>query len=180
MAINLIVQQAKQGNALAKATLYEQYAKPLYNLCIKLLGNIHDAEDVLQEGFIQAFDKLQQLQQNDLFGPWLKKIMVNKCFVQLRKAKANWQIVPLIDDVDVADEIDYTGLNISATQINDAIVKLPNGCRQIVVLYLLENYTHKAIAEELGIAESTSKSQYQYGKKLLKTSLQHIITKNEY
>jgi RNA polymerase sigma-70 factor (ECF subfamily) len=177
MIPNLTVHRAKKGDMLARAWLYEQFSKPLYNLSIKLLGNVPDAEDVIQDSFIQAFDKIDQLKKDELFGAWLKKIVVNKCFSQLQKRKLNFLYVEFDEQLDVASENSDGETGYTPVQINEGIAQLPNGCRQIFVLYLLENYSHKEIAGLLKISESTSKSQYQYAKKLLRN---FILKKKRY
>jgi RNA polymerase sigma-70 factor (ECF subfamily) len=177
MIPNLTVHRAKKGDMLARAWLYEQFSKPFYNLCIKLLGNMHDAEDVIQDAFIQAFDKLDQLKKEELFGAWLKKIVINKCFSHLQKRKVQFLYVALNEQMDVAAENSDVETGYTPIQINEGIAQLPNGCRQIFVLYLLENYSHKEIATLLKISESTSKSQYQYAKKLLRN---YLLKKKNY
>jgi RNA polymerase sigma factor (sigma-70 family) len=178
MLPNITVHRAKKGDMQARATLYEQYSKPMYNLCIKLLGNIQDAEDVLQDSFITAFAKVEQLKEDALFGGWLKRIVVNNCFVQLKNKQTNFiYYTDEVLDEPIEKEEQYP--NITPQDINKGIAELPNGCKQILVLYLLENYSHKEIAGLLKISESTSKSQYQYGKKLLKNCLHKIMYKNE-
>jgi RNA polymerase sigma factor (sigma-70 family) len=171
MIPNLTVQRAKKGDMMARSMLYEQFSTPMYNLCIKLLGNIHDAEDMLQDAFIQAFDKIVQLKEDELFGGWLKRIVVNKCFAFLNKSKHQIQYFEYTEEIEIADEKVDSLIDITPQQINDGIAQLPAGCKQILVLYLLENYTHKDIAALLKISESTSKSQYQYARKLLKNIL---------
>lgn len=167
-----MVRQASQGDPGAQAILYESYSRAMFNICLRMTGNRHDAEDLLQEAFIKAFRGMDKLQDHALFGAWLRRIVMNECFLMLRSKKIPWQD---IDQVPVLEMADYTeesaADHFTAAELHEGISRLPDGCRQVLVLFLLEDFPHRKIAEELGISESTSKSQYHYAKKLLREDL---------
>jgi RNA polymerase sigma factor (sigma-70 family) len=134
-----------------------------------MTGNKQDAEDILQEAFYLAFVNFDKLEKIDSFGAWLKKIVVNKCISFLRKQ---------IHFVDIestnhnqSDNDENWMKEIAMEEINKEIQQLPDGCRVVFNLYLLENYSHKQIADLLNISESTSKSQYHRAKSILRTQL---------
>lgn len=165
----VIVRKAIEGDESSYRALYMKYAKAMYNICLRLLNNKEDAEDVLQESFITAFKKLKELKDPSTFGGWLRKIVVNNCHIHGRNLKLTF------DELDVSEEFTDENLNwmndIPIIEVHFAIRSLPAGCRKVFLLYTSEEYTHKDIAELLNIAESTSKSQYLRAKKLLQDKL---------
>lgn len=162
-----VVKKAVHGDEDAQAWLYHQYSRAMFNICIRMTGTRADAEDILQESFILAFKNLGQLKQELQFGGWLKRIVLNEC-IRFSKRSFYWddweeEYEQLADDDAIAW---WTTVNIET--VHKEIKNLPEGCRQVFVLYAMEEYTHKAIAQNLGISESTSKSQYQRARLLLK------------
>ena len=141
----------------------------MYNICLRMTSNKQDAEDVLQDAFFQAYVNIKKLKSIDSFGAWLKKIVINQCLKFLKSRILFMDI----DSVTQEDEnISDDDINeYSMQQINQEIQELPDGCRIIFNLFLLENYSHKEIAAMLNISESTSKSQYQRARKLLQKRL---------
>jgi len=136
-----------------------------------MTSNKQDAEDVLQDAFFQAYININKLRSIDSFGAWIKRIVINQCLKFLRSRI----LFSDIDSVNQEDEnVSDDDINeYSMQQINNEIWELPDGCRIIFNLFLLENYTHKDIAEMLNISESTSKSQYQRARKLLQKRLKN-------
>jgi RNA polymerase sigma factor (sigma-70 family) len=161
-----VVRRACKGDAEAQAWLYQQYSKSMFNICTRMTGNRSDAEDILQESFIIAFKNLHQLKEEVQFGGWLKRIVVNECIRHGKKTVywSEWED----ERNDRADDEMEWWKTVDFTIIHKEIKGLPDGCRQVFNLFVVEDYSHKAIAEELGISESTSKSQYHRARQLLK------------
>jgi RNA polymerase sigma factor (sigma-70 family) len=135
-------------------------------------GNEDDAHDILQDGFIIALGKINQLREPKMFGGWLKRIVINQCIAHSKQKVVYSELQPPeMEIIHGADESWWT--NISMVQIHEAIKQLPEGCRQVFVLHAVEDYTHNEIAHELQINIGTSKSQYSRAKQLL----QQIILK---
>ncbi len=157
---------AGKGNAPAQAALYQQFSKAMYNICLRMAGNKMLAEDLLHDAFIIAFKKLKQLKQAEAFPGWLRKIVLNECIKQSRN-KLYFE-----DEEDVAeraeDVTENWWENISLEVLHQEIKRLPDGCRQVFVLYVLEDFPHRVIADKLGCSESTSKSQYHRSRSLLR------------
>lgn len=128
-----------------------------------------DAEDILQEAFVSAFKNLSEYKGEATFGAWLKRIVINKTLNHLRKNKPDFVDVDQI--THYTEEENDEEYEINPAEIHYAIKELPEGARVILSLYILEGYKHKQIAELLKISESTSKSQYQRAKLLLKQKL---------
>ncbi|MCX6258334.1 MAG: sigma-70 family RNA polymerase sigma factor [Bacteroidia bacterium] len=167
-----IIELSKTGNSKAQFQLYQLYAKAMFNICMRMMKNAGEAEDLLQESFIEAFSKLQTFRYESSFGAWLKKIVINKCINSLKKKKADIVLTENIQDLDLEDiNEEETDLKLEVNKVREAIEKLPDGYRIIISLYLFEGYDHSEISEILGITESTSKSQYLRAKNKLKEIL---------
>ncbi len=162
-----VVRKACKGDVEAQALLYHQYSKAMFNICTRMTGNLNDAEDILQDAFVIAFRNLYQLREPTQFGGWLKRIVVNEC-IRFSKKNTRWnEWNDQINDT-LADDPTEWWTNISLDIIHREIKGLPDGCRQVFNLYVLEDYSHKEIAESLSISESTSKTQYRRARQLLK------------
>ncbi len=134
-----------------------------------MVGNKQDAEDILQDAFYLAYVNIRSLRSEASFGAWLKKIVINQCIKFLRGRIFFADINP--DKHDYEEDIDIDLYDIPMKEINNSIQQLPDGCRTVFTLFLLENYTHRQIAEILEISESTSKSQYHRARQLLQKQL---------
>ena len=149
----------------------------MFSICVRMADNYDDAHDLLHDSFITAFDRLDQLRERSLFGAWLRKIVVNEC-IRHTKKQFLWQAIDeeMInafedDNVDWLKEIDFS-------RIQEEIKNLPTGCRQIFNLYVLEDFSHHEIADTLNISISTSKSQYQRARQLLRERLLKQLVSN--
>ncbi|HVW94553.1 MAG TPA: sigma-70 family RNA polymerase sigma factor [Mucilaginibacter sp.] len=165
---NLVV-ECKQGSKKACYELYKLYSKAMLNVAFRIVGNIAEAEDVLQEAFVDAFGKLKDFRQDTTFGLWLKQIVVNRSINLLRKRRL--ELVELEseqleniagDEIEDDEEIRY-----QVSKVKDAIKELPDGYRIVLSLYLLEGYDHEEIGQILNITESTSRTQFLRAKRKL-------------
>jgi len=172
-----LVIKARNGDRDARAGLYRLYVKAMYNNCIRITGNKTDAEDVLQDAFMYAFEHLGAIKNPAAFGGWLRKIVVSKA-IRFCKTGFKWdELDDTYNDRDADEEPGWwTTINMEAA--HEVIKTLPNGCRQVFILFVFEDFGHKEIAESLGISESTSKSQYQRARKLLRERLTQQIVAN--
>lgn len=173
-----LVERARGGDQQSMYRLYKMYVQAMYNTCIRIVANQFDAEDILQESFVSAFNGLESFKGECTFGAWLKRIVINKSLNHLRKQKSSFTDVDnlqLVDDVH--DEEDFP--EISPEMVHEAIKSLPEKARVVLNLYLMEGYMHKEIADMLSISESTSKSQYQRARTLLQTRIKEMIELKE-
>jgi len=138
----------------------------MFNIALRIVNHEAEAEDVLQEAFLDAFGRIKDFRQETTFGLWLKQIVINKSINYLRKRKAEFVS---IDDVDVADEQggDEEDLELKIETVKAAVAKLADGYRIVLTLYLFEGYDHEEIAHILKISENTSRSQYMRAKQKL-------------
>ena len=169
-----LINLCKSGKKEAFKELYNLYSKAMYNVCVRMLNNTNDAEDVLQESFISAFTHIHQYNQKASFGSWLKRIVINKCIDAIRERNDN--LIPLNDkDIAVDEKMDEDVITYDVESVKNGIRQLPDGYRVIITLFLFEDYTHRMIADKLNISEGTSKSQYARARKKL---VQLITLKN--
>jgi RNA polymerase sigma-70 factor (ECF subfamily) len=166
-----LIEECRKGSSKAQFRLYDQYSKAMYNLAYRILNNREDAEDMLQEAFIECFRNIDSFRFESTFGAWLKKIIVNKCINHIKKKKIDVTLCETLPPIvyEEEEEIIY-----ETEKIFKGIEKLPDGYRIILTLYLLEGYDHSEISQILGISESTSKSQYSRAKEKLRS----ILSKN--
>lgn len=164
-----LIERCLRGDTLGYKELYVRYSKAMYNTCLRMLNNVAEAEDVLQESFIEAFKNLERFEHRTSFGGWLKQICINRSINQLKKRKIDWVDMEKTAVHDQADEkeVDEIEITVQVESVKKAIMKLPDGYRTVLNLYLLEGYDHEEIAEILHVAESTTRTQYMRAKQKL-------------
>jgi len=166
-----VIEECRKGSSKAQSSLYNQYSKAMYNLAYRMMNNREDAEDILQETFLECFRSIGSFRFESTFGAWLKRILINKCVNQIRRKKIELILYETLPDYKTEEEPEIT---YETGKIFKGIEQLPDGYRIILTLYLLEGYDHTEIAQILGISESTSKSQYSRAK----DKLRNILSKN--
>ena len=163
-----LIEECRKGSSKAQFRLYNLYSKAMYNLAYRILNNREDAEDILQEAFVECFRNISSFRFESTFGAWLKKIVVNKCINHIKKKKIDLTLCETLPPVIYEEDEEVT---YDTGKIFKSIEKLPDGFRIILTLYLLEGYDHSEISQILGITESTSKSQYSRAKEKLRNLL---------
>jgi len=165
-----VIEECRKGNSKAQYAVYRQYSKAMFNLACRMLNSREDAEDILQESFLDCFRNIGSFRFESTFGAWLKSIVINKCINHLRKRTADLILCDNLPAVACEEEEE---IHYDTKKIFRAIEQIPDGYRIILTLYLLEGYDHGEIAQILGITESTSKSQYSRAKEKLRTLLKN-------
>ncbi|MFH6603788.1 RNA polymerase sigma factor [Maribacter algicola] len=161
-----LVEKCKTGHASSQYQLYSLYVDAMYNIGMRMLGNKEDAEDIVQDSFVDAFKNLARFKYESTFGAWLKRIVVNKSINHLKAKKV--PVVPMDEhEFHLHDEPPEQMEEVEIKKVKVGIERLPIGYKQILSLYLIEGYDHIEIGEILGISTSTSKSQYHRAKKKL-------------
>lgn len=161
-----LVEKSKSGDRNSQYQLYELYVDAMYNVSFRMVGTKEDAEDVVQDSFIEAFKKLDTFKYQSTFGSWLKRIVINKSINHLKVKRIS--LTPLENHVyHLQEEVVIQKEEIDLLKVKKGIETLPNGYKQIISLYLIEGYDHNEIGEILQISTSTSKSQYHRAKKKL-------------
>ena len=153
------------NDRIAQRQLYDRYKKAMYTLAYRITGDFDDANDVLQDSFLEVFKHLNQFRGESTLGAWVKQIVVRKS--TKKKRLVIWQNV---DDY-TGEGVDWGEAEINAAHLETAVLSLPDGFRTIFVLAEVEGYTHREIAEMLHISEGTSKSQLFHAKRKLRAML---------
>ena len=169
-----ILNACKQGDRSAQKSLYDSLAPKMFAICLRYMGGREAAEDILQEGFITLFSRLESYGGEGSFEGWARKIFVNTALMNLRKKDA----LKASEDLDTAWNIRDEGV----TQIQDIgyhellklIAGLPDGYRTVFNLSVIEGYSHKELAQALGITEATSRSQLQRARMLLQDKIRKM------
>ena len=162
-----LIQKCKKNEYAAQMQVYHLYKHHMYNSSYRIVRNREDAEDIVQESFIKAFEKIHQVKDDLKLGGWLRRIVVNASLDVVRKKKhqLEWNDLRIVEE-EVEEEIDDCS-DISIDFIKESIYHLKEKYQIILILYLIEDYTHKEISELLQLKESTVRNQYRRGKQQL-------------
>lgn len=162
-----LIEACKKGSRTAQFRIYELYYRAMYNTALRIVSDPDDAEDVMQEAFLKAFEKLDTFRGKVSFGAWLKRIVINKALDFLKLKKSAVSIEELGDDIKLVEEVEEPDLKCEPEQVRKAINTLPDGYRIVLSLFLLEGYDHEEISEIMNISNATSRTQYHRAKKKL-------------
>ncbi len=156
------------GNALAQKALYDRFSKMLYGICLRYAANEEEAQDILQDGFVKIFTKLDTFKFEGSFEGWLKRIIVHTAIEAYRKKvdTSRIQDFEYESSLSTPDE-----KNLEVEELLKIIQDLPKGYRLIFNMYAIEGYTHAEIAKKLSISEGTSKSQLSRARIYLQNKL---------
>jgi len=167
-----VVKKCKANDRTAQLQLYRKYCDGMFIVAMRFVKNTDDAEDVLQESFIKAFQKLHQFKGDVTFGAWLKRIVINKSIDFLKSKKDN---VVALDEGYMQVVEDDNNWNVPSTisieQVRSAIDDLQSKYKYVVLMFLLEGYDHQEIAQVLNISESACRTRLLRGKGHLKELL---------
>lgn len=152
--------------------LWDKYAPKLLSLSIRYCRSREDAEDVLMESYVKIFDKMQDFRFQSSLETWMRRIVVNTSINKLRATKITDTIDSELNDIGFTDNA-FDNLN--AQQLLALLDSLPTGYKTVFNMFAIEGYSHKEIADELGIDEGTSRSQLAKARK----ALQEMVEKNE-
>lgn len=168
-----LVKQCRRGNRKAQFELYQLFYRQMYNASLRIVQDTQEAEDIMQESFLTAFEKLNTYRGEVPIGAWIRRIVVNRSLDALRKRKVEFETPDEIKDVP--EETDHFEAELSVEQVKECMMELPDNARTILSLYLLEGYDHEEISEILNITNSTSRSQFARAKKKLQDKIREKI-----
>ena len=169
-----LVEQCKKNDRKAQLKLYKQYCDGMYCVAMRFLNNADDAEDVLQEAFIKAFQKIHQYSGEVTFGSWLKRIVINKCIDFLKSRKLDQVELKEYQMQVVEDESWSVAPSISIEEVKQTMEQLPDKYRYVLQLYLVEGYDHEEIAQILELTPTASRTRLLRGKGHLRKLLNTI------
>lgn len=167
--IKHLIQNCKKQDRKAQEQLYRIYASKLFGVCLKYSDNYQQAEDNLQDGFLTIFEKIYQFKDQGSFEGWMKRILVNTCLQKYRQQKV-YEISN--EDQLEQEEVEIETEDLSVDFLLECVQSLPSRYRQVFNLYVMDDYSHKEIAEFLGISEGTSKSNLARARKALKEKIE--------
>lgn len=176
-----IIKGCLKNDRACQKLLYEQFYGKMLGVCLRYSKNSDDAKDTLHEGFIKVFGSLKNFNSKGSFEGWVRRIMVNTAIDHLRKNKHDYLIVSTVyaneKATNTAEEINEEDilLHIDKEDILKAVQELTPAYRTVFNLYVVEEYTHKEIADLLDISEGTSKSNLSKAKFNLRKNLMHLI-----
>jgi RNA polymerase sigma-70 factor (ECF subfamily) len=164
------ISRAQRADAKAFESLYRLHVDRVYGLCLRMTGNVAEAEDCTQEAFIQAWNKMDKFRGDSAFGTWMHRIAVNAVLGRMRKSKRERDRIQLASEellspASINDDGDLRDLS-------DAVNRLPAGARHVFVLYGVYGYSHEEASNMLGIAAGTSKAQLHRARRLLAQQLE--------
>ena len=173
-----LLEGCRRGDRRLQHELYNRYAPKMYGVCLRYASNAEEAEDILQEGFIKIFNKIDSYRGEGSFEGWIRRIFVNTAIEHFRKKT---YLQPITETEENTVEGKYLSVldNLAEKDIIQLIQQLSPGYRTVFNMYVVEGYTHKQIAEMLGISEGTSKSQLSRAKLILQDLVKNFIEKRK-
>jgi len=162
-----LVKSCLKGNRVAQEQLFQQHSGKMFAIAIRYMGNREEAEDVVQESFIKIFKNLNQWKGEGPLGGWMRMIIVNTALTQLKSRQKKQSEIAIENAYTVYDEQESQLDKLQAADLMNVISEMPAGYRTVFNLFAIEGYGHKEISENLGITESTSKTQYLKAKNWL-------------
>lgn len=174
-----LIKGCLEGNRRMQEELYQRFSPRMYAVCLRYAGNAEEAADILQDGFIKVFKKLDSYRGEGSFEGWIRRIFVNTAIEQFRRKK---YLQPVTEKEENTLEGDYTSAldQLGAKDIMALIQELSPGYRTVFNLYVVEGYSHKEIGDMLGISEGTSKSQLSRAKVILQDMVRtHLETRRQ-
>jgi RNA polymerase sigma factor (sigma-70 family) len=156
--------------------LYNRFSGKMYAVCLRYANNSDDAQDLLQDGFIKVYRNLHKFRAEGSFEGWIRRVFVNSCIEHFRKKSLQLSKVSDKEESTIEDG-DITALDsLAEKDIINLIQQLSPGYRTVFNLYVIEGYSHKEIAEQLGISEGTSKSQLARARSILQKKVTQYLS----
>ncbi|MBZ9786254.1 sigma-70 family RNA polymerase sigma factor [Psychroflexus sp. CAK57W] len=165
-----IIQDAQRHNQKAQYRLYRKFAPKMLSVCRLYISDLHHAQEVMSTGFVKVFKNLHRFENKGSFEGWVRRIMVTTAIDFLRQQKHIEFSTDVIEHYEVIDMPSLTEWSVE--ELQEIIDELPKGYKLVFTMHVIEDYTHKAIAETLNITEATSRSQLFKARRLLKTKLE--------
>jgi RNA polymerase sigma factor (sigma-70 family) len=168
--IDSLLEGCRKGDRKAQENLYKTLASRMMGVCMRYAKDTFEAEDVLQMGFVKVFQKVSEFRGEGSFEGWIRRIMVNTAIESYRKNLRNLNVV----DIDEVYDQPQSTFDMSGLELKDLlklVQQLSNGYRLVFNMYVIEGYSHKEIAGQLGITEGASKSQLSRARAILKEKI---------
>lgn len=161
-----LIEKCRKQNQRAQMQIYKLYYKAMFNSSLRIVGNTVDAEDIMQESFLDAFQKIEKYAEEGSFGGWLKRIVINNSLDYINKNRLQTEFNDHMEVVE-QESIDVDEIEIKLKDIRDALGKIKEDYRIIISLYVFEGYDHEEISEILNISYNLSRTRYSRAKSKL-------------
>ena len=165
-----LIKGCRNNDSVAQGDLYQKYSPILFGICLRYVKDIAEAEDILIQGFMKIFQKIDQYKGEGSFEGWMRRIVVNQSLTYLRKNKSMHLKVEM-EHVENKAEASTYDVTLDTEDLLKMVQQLPIGYRTVFNLYAIEGFSHKEIAQKLNISDNTSKSQLSRARKLLQSYL---------
>jgi RNA polymerase sigma factor (sigma-70 family) len=172
-----MVRALQKGDPKAQRYFYDKYAARMLAVCVRYLTDQMEAEDVMIEGFMKVFERIDQFKGEGSFEGWVRRLITNEALMRLR-SRRHIEVDIEAPEAQYQANFDWADTSLETDDLLLLIGKLPTGYRTIFNLYAIEGYSHAEIAEQLGISESTSKSQLHRARGLLQQMLKEMESLN--
>jgi len=166
-----IIYKCREGNSGAQTALYRLFSAKMYGVCLRYAKDTGEAEDILQEGFLRVFTKINQFEFKGSFEGWMRRIMVNTALEKFRKHD---RLYP-VEEMKIYESTEFVEETISSITAGDLmriIQELPPRYRMVFNLFAIEGYSHLEISEMMNISEGTSKSNLSRARVILQKSVE--------
>jgi len=171
--LDILLNGCKKGKPKSQEALYHRFAAAMYGICLQYASSEEDAQDIMQEGFVKVFRKLDQVKNSAAFPGWIRRVMINTA---LEKYRSQVHLQRLDDLKEEADEVTEDGIfeNLTCQELITLIQSLTPRYRLVFNLYAIEGYNHQEISKELGISVGTSKSNLSRARAILQEKIRNI------
>jgi len=170
-----ILDKVKKGERAAQRALYDMYSAKMYGVCLRYFSGSDIAKDILHDSFIKVFSSISSFRGEGSLEGWIRKIVVNTALENIRKKKIFQEVdIKSVGSIEIQSSNDDHDMQVYMK----IVAELPPQYRLVFNLYAIEDYTHAEIAEQLGITESTSKSNYSRARAILRSKLEKIVEKD--
>ncbi|MDL2221000.1 sigma-70 family RNA polymerase sigma factor [Parabacteroides sp. OttesenSCG-928-N08] len=178
MEEQLLITGCRRGESWARKQIYEKYAPSMMSLCVRYVNDKETARDLMQDGFVKIFTKIHTYTGEGAFGGWIRRIFVTTALEYLRSKEVMTMYMSIDNVSNLMVAVDNSIMEqLSANDLMDCIGKLPPGYRTVFNMYAIEGYSHKEIAQMLGINESTSRTQFIRARYSLQKSVLSLMEK---
>ena len=167
-----LVREAQAGSDDAFERLYRKHGRRIYALCLRMVSDPDRAEELMQDAFVRAWNTIGSFQHRSAFGTWLHRLSVNVVLSDMRtqKRRASRELLP--GELDEFERETKGAMPETRMDLERAIAALPSGAREVLVLHDIEGYRYREIADLIGVAEGTVKSQLSRARRLVREALQ--------
>jgi len=167
-----LIELCKKGDRRAHMQIYDKYSRAMYNVAYRFMNDTDVAQDMMQDGFIKAFSKLDSYSGEVIFGGWLKRIIVNTCLDEIRKKKdiISFDDARFLEPIIDVEESIYESEELFE-KVKESIDSLPEKYKVVVNLFLIEGYDYEEISSILDVKSTTARSLVSRAKIKLKQML---------